>query len=81
MGCFSHARRYFDEAINALPESNSTAPVAAKEGLNLCNQLFAIERDIRHLSNEERYTIHLERSRPVLVAFSTWLHIGFWQLA
>jgi transposase len=74
VGCFSHARRYFDEAIKALPDSHSSAPVAAKEGLNFCNQLFAIERDIRHLSNEERYKIRLERSRPVLDDFLIWLN-------
>ncbi len=32
MGCFSHARRYFDEAIKALPESLNSASVSAKEG-------------------------------------------------
>ena len=53
IGCFSHARRKFDEAIKALPESHSTAAVAAKEGLNFCNRLFAIERDIRGQSSEE----------------------------
>jgi transposase len=77
IGCFSHARRYFDEAIKAIPESHSNAAVAAKEGFNFCNQLFAIERDIRHLSNDERYKVRLERSRPVLDAFLIWLNEQF----
>ncbi len=48
---------------------NSTAIIS----LTFCNQLFAIERDIKDLSYEERYQIRLERSKPVLDAFSSWL--------
>jgi transposase len=72
VGCWSHARRAFDEALKALPENIST-PVAAKEGLKFCNQLFAIERDLKDSSPEERYKARLERSQPVLDAFSAWL--------
>lgn len=72
VGCWAHARRKFNEALKALP-ANVTAPVVAKEGLYFCNQLFAIERDLKDVSPEERYTVRLERSRPVLDAFSAWL--------
>lgn len=37
------------------------------------NQLFAIERDLKDVSVEERYNTRLACSRPVLDAFSTWL--------
>jgi transposase len=73
VGCWAHARRKFDEALKALPASNSSAPVVAKEGLDFCNRLFAIERDLQAASPEERYTIRMERSRPILDAFSAWL--------
>lgn len=46
VGCWAHARRKFDEALKALPAEQRGAPVAAKEGLDFCNQLFAIEREI-----------------------------------
>ncbi|WP_282201468.1 IS66 family transposase [Collibacillus ludicampi] len=69
VGCWAHARRKFDEALKALPESKRSSPVAAKEGLNFCNQLFAIERDLKECTPEERYQIRQERSRPVLDAF------------
>lgn len=74
VGCWAHARRKFDEALKALPDSKQSASVVAKEGLNFCNQLFAIERDGKDLTPSERYTIRLERSRPILDAFSAWLH-------
>jgi hypothetical protein len=73
VGCWAHARRKFTDALKALPESASTSAVKAKEGLGFCNQLFAIERELKTVSPEERYTIRLERSQPVLEAFSVWL--------
>jgi transposase len=77
VGCWAHARRKFDEALKALPDAKSSAPVAAKEGLDFCNQLFAIERDLKEATPDERYKIRLERSRPVLDAFSAWLKNQF----
>lgn len=73
VGCWSHARRKLDEALKALPADKRNAPVVAKEGLDFCNQLFAIERQINDATPEERYKIRLERSRPVLEAFLAWL--------
>ncbi|PAV31081.1 IS66 family transposase [Virgibacillus profundi] len=73
VGCWAHARRKFTDALKALPESAGTSAVKAKEGLAFCNQLFAIERELKEVSLKERYEIRLERSQPVLEAFSAWL--------
>ncbi|GAE33003.1 mobile element protein [Halalkalibacter hemicellulosilyticusJCM 9152] len=73
MGCWAHARRKFDEALKALPEQERTKDVLAKQGLQFCNQLFTIEKEIKPLSFEERYQVRLEKSRPILDAFSAWL--------
>ncbi|WP_445327037.1 IS66 family transposase [Sporosarcina sp. FSL K6-1508] len=75
VGCWAHSRRKFDEALTALPAEakNKETPCAAEEGLRFCNQLFAIERALKDHSPEERYKERLERSQPVLDAFSTWL--------
>lgn len=74
VGCWAHARRKFDEALKALPASKKEAPVAAKEGLNFCNQLFAIERELKDASLEERYKGRIKRSQPILDAFLAWLN-------
>lgn len=74
VGCWSHARRKFDESLKALPAANRSAPVAAKEGLEFCNRLFGIERELKDATPEERYDKRLVRSRPVLDAFLAWLH-------
>jgi transposase len=73
VGCWAHARRKFTDALKALPDDTSMTNVKAKEGLAFCNQLFAIERNLKDVSSEERYEKRLERSQPVLEAFSAWL--------
>lgn len=74
VGCWAHARREFDEALKSLPAGKRSSKVAAREGLDFCNQLFAIERDLLDKTREERYQARLECSQPVLDAFSAWLN-------
>jgi len=69
----SHARRKFAEALKALPAAQKDKPVAASVGLNYCNQLFAIERQLKDISDEERYEKRLKLSKPVLDDFYVWL--------
>lgn len=76
VGCMAHARRKFDEALKALPTSKrTTSGATAMEGLQYCNQLYRIEHDLKELSPAERYEKRLERSKPVLNAFLSWLKI------
>ncbi|MDK2856767.1 MAG: transposase [Bacillota bacterium] len=74
VGCWAHARRKFDEALKALPDTKRSAAVAAKEGLEFCNRLFAIERDLKDVTPEERYQKRLKESLPLLDAFWAWLN-------
>ncbi len=73
-GCWSHARRYYDEALKSLPAASRSSPSAARQGLEYCNKLFAVERGFRDATPEQRYQGRLEQSRPVLDAFLAWLH-------
>ncbi|MCL5290179.1 MAG: IS66 family transposase [Firmicutes bacterium] len=73
VGCWAHARRKFSDALKALPADQRSAPVAAKEGLDFCNRLFAIEQELKDATPEERYAARIQRSRPVLDAFWSWL--------
>jgi transposase len=74
VGCFAHARRAFSDVLKALP-ANSIKPVTATEGLQFCNQLFAIERKLKELEPKERFEQRLKLSKPVLDAFLSWLKI------
>ena len=74
VGCWAHARREFTDALKSLP-ANSTKPVTATEGLNFCNQLFAVERKLKDLNPKDRYEERLKQSKPILDAFLSWLKI------
>ncbi|WP_407272378.1 IS66 family transposase [Radiobacillus sp. PE A8.2] len=72
-GCWSHARRKFDEALKALPKGADKTKLTVTQGLEYCNKLFAIERDCQDKTADERHQVRIERSQPLLDAFSEWL--------
>ncbi len=73
VGCWSHARRKFTDALKSLPAGPRDGPSLVREGLEFCNRLFAIERDLRDATSEERERARRARSRPVLAQFLRWL--------
>jgi transposase len=74
VGCWAHARRKYDEALKAAPQARKNPEAVAAQGLAYCNKLFAIERELKEATAEECVRVRAERSRPVLDAYSTWLH-------
>jgi transposase len=71
---WAHARRKFTEAITVLPTpERKKGGTAAHKGLDFCNQLFKIERDLHELTPEERLAGRKLRSIPVLSKFRVWL--------
>jgi len=66
--CWAHVRRRFYELAAAGP-----APIAS-EALEFIATLYAIEKDIRGRSAEERRAVRQEKARPILVALEPWLH-------
>jgi len=44
-----------------LPSAQKDKPVAASVGLDYCNRLFAIERQLKDSSDAERYEKRLEK--------------------
>ena len=72
VGCFTHARRKFDEAVKGLPkkdQSGSTAMIGKK----FCDKLFVLERDFAQLTAEGRFEKRRELSKPVFDEFYKWL--------
>lgn len=65
VGCWAHARRKFDEALKVLPASQDKTETVAKQGLEFCNQLFAIERVVegRHIRRTLCHPIGAKRPR------------------
>jgi transposase len=73
VGCWAHARRGFTDTLKSLPANSKS--VTATEGLNFCNQLFAVERTLKDLDPKERYDERLKQSKPILDSFLSWLKI------
>ena len=73
VGCWSHARRRFDEALKALPKDKQNADVASRKGLDFCNRLFTLERELKKVSDEKRYRQRLKRGKPIIEEFKVWL--------
>ena len=71
VGCWAHARRKFDEALQTLPkEKQKDSPAAIEECY--CSWLFKLEEAFAELTPEERYEKRLEQEKPVLDALLSW---------
>lgn len=72
--CWSHARRYFADALpKDIKSSEATLP---KQGLAYCNKLFEIEKGLKELSPEDRKEERLKLEKPVLEAFWSWVDLN-----
>lgn len=69
--CWSHARRYFVDAMpKAVKSAEATLP---QQGIVYCNKLFEIEEKLKNLPPEERRVQRLKQEIPVLEAFWAWV--------
>jgi transposase len=64
--CWAHARRYFFEA-------QDNAKDLAEYALQEIGKLYAIEREIREATHEQRKQVRQERALPILNLFKQWL--------
>ena len=71
VGCWAHARRKFDEALQTVPKEQQKNSAAAV-GEWYCSQLFKMEQAFAELTPEERYEKRLEQEKPVLDALLSW---------
>jgi len=71
VGCFSHVRRKYDDALKILSLNQRSGSGAAK-GIEYCNKLFDMERKFAGLPPDERYRQRMEHSLPVAEEFLAW---------
>lgn len=69
--CWAHLRRKFVDAIPKKTENPSET--LAGQGVEYCNQLFEIEKQLVDLTSNERKIKRLELEKPVLEAFWSWV--------
>ena len=73
--CLAHIRRYFIDAVPKGKQYDYSQP--AVQGVQYCNRLFAMEDSInkKYPGNyEKRKQLRLEKEKPVLEAFWSWLY-------
>ena len=71
-GCFSHARRLFDEALKIIPIKDRKGTQALR-GKRYCDALFAIEETLADMSADERRLWRAEFAKPVMDEYHEWL--------
>jgi transposase len=67
LACWAHARRYFEKAL----DSDKTR---ATHALLEIQKLYAVEREINDLDAEQKKTVRLEKSLPIINQLGGWLH-------
>ncbi len=71
-GCWSHARRRFDEAVKALPKEKRKESLAYL-ALSMIQAIFREEKILKELSAEEREKRRQVSVRPLVEACFVWL--------
>jgi transposase len=73
VGCWSHVRRKWDDALKSLEKKDQIGSKALK-GKHFCDQLFELERKWAQLPSEERQKNRQEQAKPELDNFLAWLN-------
>ena len=71
-GCIAHARRKFFEAIQALPKAERKSQTAAHEGVQRIDALYAVERDTKAMTDDERKAVRQEKAGALLKSLHAW---------
>jgi transposase len=73
VGCMTHARRKFDEALKALPKASQNNKMGmAQTALRKFARLYALEKEIKELAIERRYILRQEKGKPLLQNLKQW---------
>ena len=73
LGCMDHARRKFIDAQKAVPKGKKIKTTKADMALSYINKLYRIEREIKDLSDDDKFTTRQEKSVPVFKQLKKWL--------
>ena len=75
LGCWAHARRKFIDAQKANSSKTKKTGKAGKAGvaINLISKLYAIEKRIKELNPNDKYTTRQKESVPILTDIHQWL--------
>jgi len=70
LACMAHARRKFVDAQKVQPKGKTGC---ADIALTMINKLYGIERELKDVSDEQRFINRQEKSLPILSQLKSWL--------
>lgn len=70
LACMAHARRKFVDAQKVQPKGKTGR---ADIALTMINRLYGIERELKGVSDEQRFARRQEKSLPILAQLKSWL--------
>lgn len=73
VGCFAHARRYYTDALKALPKEAEIESTHAYEAVEHFRKMFYLESKWKDLSPDERADKRNIELKPALEAYLVWL--------
>jgi len=73
IGCLAHARRYFTDAIKALPKDVPIESTFTYQALEYFKEIFKIEGEFKGLDITYRYKLRQEKLIPKFESYLSWL--------
>lgn len=74
IGCMAHARRYYVEALDVLSDKQSPGAKRIKEGIGLCDKIFALDHECQSMrSKEERMKFRKTQMQEAFEEFFAWV--------
>ena len=71
--CWAHARRYFYESVPLKDNKEMDTTAEGFKGVEYCDKLFKIEREIALLSMQEKLEVRQSQSKKILEEFFAWV--------
>jgi transposase len=73
-GCWAHARRKFVDVVKADKAAKKSGKMRAADiALKYIKKLYAIEKEAKNMTVEDRFQLRHEKAKPVLDNFGLWL--------
>ena len=72
--CWAHCRRYFYESIPLKEDKKMDTTCEGYLGVQYCDKLFKIEKEIANLSVDEKKEARQKKSKPILEEFFKWVN-------
>lgn len=72
-GCWAHSKRAYTDGLKSLNEEDRTKAINLHKGVQYCDRLFDIEREIADFEPDEKLYARKERSQKIVDEYFAWV--------